>query len=198
MKIDARYLKKLSSEEINSLPLAAYEGPIHVVDNQRDALLAVNSLRGHRALGFDTEKRPSFKKGQVYQPSLLQLSQPDAVYIFQLKLTGLPKELLNLFERKDIIKAGVAVGRDIHELREMKAFEPAGFIDLGDKAREAGLQHHGLRGLAAILLGSRVSKSARLTNWSKKELPEKALIYAATDAWLGLCLYGRMKKLRML
>lgn len=194
MNLQAKYKQKLSKEEINALPLASYGGPIHLVTSKKDAILAVNQLRKHRLLGFDTEKRPSFRKGQAFDPSLLQLAHPKAVYLFQLKQTGLPSELLKLLSRDDIVKAGVAVGRDIKELQHMKAFDAAGFIDLGDKAREAGLQHHGLRGLSALLLDMRISKSAKLTNWARKDLPEQALLYAATDAWIGLKLYEKMKE----
>ncbi len=195
MTLDSKYKHKMQSSDINALPLASFDGPIHLINTPRDAVVALNELRKHRVLGFDTEKRPAFRKGQVFDPSLLQLAHADAAYIFQLKATGMPKELLKLLSRTDVTKAGVAVGRDIKELQDMEPFEAGGFIDLGDKARDAGLQHHGLRGLSALLLGMRISKSAKLTNWSKKDLPQQALLYAATDAWIGLRLYEKMKAL---
>lgn len=185
--------RKLSKEEINALPLISYDGPIHLIDTKKDALIAAKKLQGERILGFDTEKRPSFRKGEAYPPSLLQLADADAVYIFQLQLTGVPPELLTLLTDKNTVKAGVAVSRDIQELQDMKQFTPAGFTDLGDRARDAGIKHHGLRGLAAVLLGGRISKGAKLTNWSRTDLSKAALTYAATDAWIGRCLYQVMK-----
>ena len=192
--IDSCYTRKLDKEEINALPLLAYKGEIKLCANPKDAALAVNVLRKCRLLGFDTEKRPAFKKGQVFDPSRLQLAGDKGVYLFQLAQTGLPSGLIKILCRHDIVKAGVAVARDIRELQAMTNFEPAGFVDLGDKAREAGLQHHGLRGLTAVLLNGRLSKGARLTNWAKANLSEKALRYAATDAWVGLKLYRKMRE----
>lgn len=189
---EPQYKRKLNKEQINELPLLSYDGPIHLISTRKDALLAAHELSRERILGFDTEKRPSFRKGEVYQPSLLQLASADAVFIFQIKLTGLPSELLKLLSQEAAVKAGVAVSRDIQELQEVKAFIAKGFIDLGNKARDAGIKHHGLRGLTAVLLGGRISKGAKLTNWSRTELPEQALKYAATDAWIGRCLYQTM------
>ena len=62
-------------------------------------------------------------------------------------------------------------------------------MDIGDAARDAGLPHHGLRGLAARVLDRRISKSAQRTNWASFPLTEKQIAYAATDAWLGRELY---------
>ncbi len=190
--IEQQYTRKLTKDQINELPLLSYDGPIHLVNTPKDAILAANELSKEPILGFDTEKRPAFRKGQVYQPSLLQLANADAVFLFQLKLTGLPAEVLHLLTHKQTVKAGVAVRRDVQELQEMKPFEDEGFVDLGHKGKDAGLRHHGLRGLAAVLLGGRISKGAKLTNWARIDLPEQALKYAATDAWVGRALYQAM------
>jgi ribonuclease D len=186
--------RKLSKEEINSLERQVYDGPIHVIQSRRDMLRAVGRLGQERLLGFDTETRPSFKKGVLHSPALIQLAGGDAVYIFQLRHLGLQAELLQIFANPRIIKAGVAIGRDIKDLRALAEFESHGFVDLGVSARKHGMQHHGLRGLAALLLGCRISKGARLTNWDRTKLGKSALVYAATDAWIGRRLYQVMKK----
>jgi len=186
--------RKLTDEEINTLKQFIYEGPIHLVKTHKDTLAAVNVLAKETLLGFDIEKRPAFKKGVTYPPALLQLAGHDAVYIFQLHHTGLPAELTSLLSNPHIIKAGIAVARDIQELRELSEFQPEGFVDLGISAKNSGIQHHGLRGLAALMLEYRVSKSAKLTNWEKENLPAHALQYAATDAWMGMMIYKAMKK----
>jgi len=186
--------RKLTDEEINSLEQTIYEGPIKVINTHRDMLKAANELRNEKLLGFDTEKRPAFKKGVTYPPALIQLGGHDCVYIFQLTHVKLSREVTDILANPRIIKAGVAIGRDIKELRELSEFQPAGFVDLGICAANCGIQHHGLRGLAAILLGCRISKRAKLTNWAKPTLPDFALQYAATDAWIGRRIYKAMDK----
>jgi hypothetical protein len=116
------------------------------------------------------------------------------VYLFQLLALGLPRELAALLADPHIVKAGVAIGRDLQELRDLSEFHPRNCVDLGVCAMKGGLQHHGLRGLAALLLGCRISKSAQTTNWARPELPEKALRYAATDAWMSRRIYEALKR----
>jgi len=186
--------RRLSPEDINRLAIAAYRGAIHVIGTRAQMLAAGKALRRETLLGFDTEKRPSFRKGESHPPALIQLAGRDAVYLFQLHALGFPRELADLLADPRIVKAGVATGRDIQELRELAEFQPRGFVDLGACAKRSGIQHHGLRGLAALLLGCRISKGAQLTNWEHSDLPERALQYAATDAWISRRIYEALKE----
>jgi ribonuclease D len=77
-------------------------------------------------------------------------------------------------------------------LKKLTAFEPAGFVELATHAKQAHIKNLGLRGLAALLLGFRVSKREQTSNWAKNELTESQLRYAATDAWLGREIYLHM------
>lgn len=186
--------RKFTKAEINELKIISYTGPIHMIRSHRGMVHAVNELRGEKLLGFDTETRPSFKKGVSYHPSLLQIAGANDVYIFRLPDLGKPEQLFELLADPQITKTGVAVGRDIVELKQILKFDPEGFIDLGTCAREHELHHHGLRGLAALFLKRRISKGAQLTNWAQPRLSKKALVYAATDAWIGRKIYNAMKK----
>ena len=98
------------------------------------------------------------------------------------------------FDNKKITKSGVSVDRDLIELMFLAPFDPCSFIDLGDVARDKGIPHHGLRGLAAMFLGSRISKSARTSDWGRDRLSRAQISYAATDAWVGLELFKRFEK----
>ena len=187
--------RKLSPDEINRLELASYRGPVHVVHTPDQVLAAVAALRHETVLGFDTETRPSFKKGESHPPALMQLAGESAVYVFQLHAIGLPVELAQVLSDPRITKAGVAIARDLRELRTLTEFEPHGFVDVGTCAAKSGVQHHGLRGLAALLLGCRISKSAQLTNWERADLPPPALRYAATDAWISRRIYEALRDL---
>ena len=189
---------KLSKTEINSLPLRYYNGPIRIIQTAEQAKDASTILIKEKLLGFDTETRPAFNKGQSYLPSLLQLAGTKVVYLFQLSKCGLPDSITNLLSNVNIIKSGVAIDQDLIELQQILNFKPGGFIDLGDIARSNGLPHHGLRGLAAFLLNFRISKSVRTSNWSANQLTKKQIRYAATDAWLGRELYLKYKQINVI
>ena len=189
---------KLSKTEINSLPLRYYNGPIHIIQTTEQAKNACSILIKEKVLGFDTETRPAFTKGQYYLPSLLQMAGTKVVYLFQLSKCGLTDSIINLLSNDDIIKSGVAINQDLIELQQIINFYPAGFIDLGDIARSKGLPHDGLRGLAAYLLNFRISKSGRTSNWSANQLTKKQIKYAATDAWLGRELYLKYKQINVI
>ena len=189
---------KLSKTEINSLPLRYYNGAIRIIQTAEQAKDACAILIKEKVLGFDTETRPAFNKGQSYLPSLLQLAGTKVVYLFQLSQCGLTDKIIFLLSNVNIIKSGVAINQDLTELQQILNFEPAGFVDLGDIAKSKGLPHHGLRGLAAYLLKFRISKSARTSNWSANQLTKKQIKYAATDAWVGRELYLKYKQIKVI
>jgi len=156
---------------------------------------AVRELEKETLLGFDTETRPTFRADQSYPPAVLQLAGKRAVYVFQLRHCGLPKSVRRLLANPEIVKAGVALDRDIKELRKLARFKPAGFVDVGELARQAGCQNHGIRGLATLLLGFRVSKKCQTSNWAQRTLTRAQIEYAATDAWVGRKLYQKLQEL---
>jgi ribonuclease D len=185
-----QYQRKFDGEEINGLPLGGFEGEIRMVTDLRASAAAVRSLGREKVLGFDTETRPSFRKGKIYDPSLVQLAGSRRVYIFQLsRLPRFPQGLADLLAAPEIVKAGVSVRDDVLGLKRLHDFTDAGFMDLGDLARKVEIPTHGLRNLAANLLGLRISKSARCTNWARTDLSSKQVRYAATDAWISRELY---------
>lgn len=188
----------ITKAEINELPMGRYEGPIHLIRTPEDADAAAKKLKKEKLLGFDTETRPAFRKGESYLPSLLQLSTANEVYLFQLKQTGFTKNLRKILADKKIIKAGVSIKDDIKELRQLTDFEPAGFIELADCAKKAKIKNLGLRGMGALLLGFRISKKEQVSNWAKAELTESQRTYAATDAWLGREIHLRLDELGLI
>ena len=188
--------ERMQKDEINERPIRRYEGKIHLVRSSSELPEAVSRLEKESILGFDTETRPAYRKGESYPPALLQLAGENEVFIFQLRFTGLPRPLLEILANPNIIKAGVSLNYDIRELRNLAQFEPGGFVDIGELAKKNGIQNHGLRGLAAVLLGFRISKSAKTTNWDRSELMQGQILYAATDAWVGRELYKEMQKIQ--
>ncbi|MEA2115805.1 MAG: 3'-5' exonuclease [Thermodesulfobacteriota bacterium] len=187
--------RRMTKEEINNCPIRKWNGPVHIIRSSERMTHAVEHLRREAILGFDTETRPAFKKGQKYLPSLLQLAGENSVYLFQLKHLGLQEPLIKILADPAVIKAGVSLAHDLRELKKLTLFTQAGFVGLGKMSKEKGIQNHGLRGLAAVVLGLRISKSAQTTNWAKDELTQSQIRYAATDAWVGRELYLKLTQI---
>lgn len=184
--------RRMSKEEINACPMRQWTGPVHVVRTRDELATSVDRLAGHSLLGFDTETRPAYTVGESYLPSLLQLASAEEVFIFQLKPLGLAQPLCEILADPAIVKAGVSLNDDIRALNKLSPFTAAGFVDLGHRAKQAEIKNHGLRGMAAVLLGFRIAKGAQTSNWAKDVLTPQQIRYAATDAWVGRELYLAM------
>ncbi len=179
----------ISKSEINNLPVKAYTGSVHLIDSDKKMVASSEALRGEKVLGFDTETRPAFKKGESYAPSLVQIAASDRVYVFQLRHITEHKLLIDILADKKVLKAGVAVDDDIKKLNDISAFRPAGFVELAKLAAGAGIKNAGIRGLAALLFDFRISKGKQCSRWDAKTLTPAQITYAATDAWVCRDLY---------
>lgn len=186
---------RLSKEEIRARPIRRYEGPIHLIQRSEQIEAAVGALKKEKVLGFDTETRPTFRSGESYLPAVLQLVGEHAAYVFQLRRCRFSQALRRLLANPRIVKAGVAWDRDVLELKKLAPFKPAGFVDVGELARQAGCRNHGLSGLTALLLDFRMSKKSQLSNWDQETLTPAQITYAATDAWAGRELYHKLQQL---
>jgi len=186
---------RMTKEQIIAHPLRKYQGRIHVIRRSEEIEPAVGQLEKETVLGFDTETRPTFRAGQSYPPAVLQLAAEQAAYVFQLQHCRLSEALCRLLANPHITKVGVAWDRDVQELKKLASFTPAGFVDLGELAQQAGCPHRGLRGLAAQLLGFRVSKRSQTSNWAQATLTRAQIEYAATDAWVARELYQKLQLL---
>ena len=190
------YKFSITSEELNLLPLKTFEGKVSVITDAEKLEKVKLEIEKHEIIGFDTETRPSFKRGQIYKVALLQLAVPNKVFLIRLHHTGLPDEIISIFENPQIVKAGVAIHDDIKSLQKVNKFTPASFVELSTLARSSGLQVESVKKLAGLLLGIRISKSAQTSNWEAPTLTEKQIDYAATDAWVCLEIYSRLQKVK--
>ena len=181
--------KKFSKNEINSLSQIQFDGDVEVLSSNDNVQAAVNYLMNYDLIGFDTETKPTFVKGPLNPPSIMQLACIDKVYIFQLDNESLYKKLFPILSNENITKCGVSVDRDLIELMYLSPFDPLSFVDLGNIARDNDVPHHGLRGLVAMFLKHRISKGAQISDWSKTVLSPSQITYAATDAWISLKLF---------
>ncbi len=186
----------ISNEELDLLPLSMFEGKIHLVQSVEQITAAVDYLKKQPILGFDTETRPSFKKGQIHPVALLQLSTSDEAFLFRVNHIGISPGLVKVLSSPAILKIGAAIHDDIKVLQRIAPFKPNGFIDLQDMAKTYRIENLSLKKLAGIVMGVRISKSQRLTNWEATILTEQQQIYAATDAWIAHEIYVRLSRLK--
>ena len=187
-----KYQENISVEELSECELSWFKGEIVLIEELKTFYEVFPRLLGEELLGFDTETKPTFKKGRKNKVSLIQLSTESLACLFRINNLGLPDELINLLSDPGVIKAGVAVHDDIRFLKGVKKFEPSGFVDLQSFVKDFGIQSSGLKKLAAIVLGFRISKRQQVTDWEAIQLTEAQEIYAATDAWVCHQIYSKL------
>ena len=190
--------RTIPHDELMRLPVVRYHGPIRSVANATDLHRALNEIRSERVIGFDTETRPTFRKGQLHAPSLVQIATSHAVHLFQLSRLDCSQTLAEVFSNAQIIKAGIALARDFSELQKLFPFTPANVVDLGEIAKRRGVEQTGLRNLAGLFLAGRITKGPQTSNWARANLSPSQVCYAATDAWACRELYLRFESLGML
>jgi len=185
---------KITKEEVNALPVVIFEGEITLVDDLSKVYSAIQELRKNTIVGIDTETKPSFTRGTHHKVSLVQISSLDHCFLFRLNLIDFPAALAEFLSDKEVLKIGLSLRDDLIGLNKRHTFKPAGFIDIQTIAKNYGIMELSLQKIYAILFGSKISKSQRLTNWENAELSEQQLRYAATDAWASLKIYLQLLK----
>jgi ribonuclease D len=187
-----KYQENITAEQLAEYELSWFKGEIVLVDNLKTFHEVFPRLLRSDLLGFDTETRPTFRKGRKNSVSLIQLSTGDLACLFRINKIGIPDELVRLLSDPSVIKAGVAVHDDIRFLKGVKKFSPGGFTDLQNFVKDYGIQSSGLKKLAAIVLGFRISKRQQVTDWEAEVLTEAQQVYAATDAWVCYQIYRKL------
>jgi ribonuclease D len=198
MGLAFEFLRNISKEEVSSLPIRRYEGEIVLVEDERALGLAAEDIHAQQVVGFDTETRPAFRVGESHLPALAQVATARAVYLFPLQRLNCAAVLAPLLAAQHIVKAGISLADDLKKLKQLVAFEEAAILDLGHVARRHGLKQTGLRNLTGLLLGTRIPKGAKTTNWAARQLSPQQITYAATDAWACRALYLRFEELALL
>lgn len=175
------------------MPVLKYHGPITVVDTLQLAKDALTELSTERVVGFDTETRPSFRKGCVHKVALMQISTATRSFLFRLNKIGICDDLKHFLENPTILKIGLSLHDDFNVLRRSGEISPAGFIDLQEMVKKYDISDISLQKIYAIIFGERISKGQRLTNWEAPELTDAQQEYAAIDAWACLKIYNYLK-----
>jgi ribonuclease D len=188
-------VRAISREEIARLPIRRYEGEVCLAATPGGLERALADIRQESVIGFDTETRPAFRKGESHLPCLVQAATARRVYLFQLRQFDVFQILAELLAQPRTVKVGVALANDLRPLRQLFPFKEQNVLDLGLVARRCSLNQTGLRNLAGIFLGFRIPKGARTSNWAAPKLSAAQISYAATDAWACRELFLRFQSL---
>jgi ribonuclease D len=190
--------RAITREELLALPIRRYDGEVSLVTTAADLERATEEIRAESVVGFDTETRPAFKKGESYLPCLIQIATARRVHVFHLSRLDCSGATAELLSSPAIVKTGIGLKYDLGQLKRLFPFDAAAVVDLGEVAKRHGLRQSGVRNLAGLFLGFRVSKGAQTTNWAAPRLSEQQIRYAATDAWACREIHLRFADLAML
>lgn len=184
----------ISKEQLSGLPTVVFPGQITVVDTVEAANEALSVLRKESVVGFDTETKPSFRKGQSNSVALIQVSTLDRCYLFRLKKLGFIDGLREFMEDSSVKKIGLSLHDDFHVLHRGAEFNPDGFVDLQSLVKEYGISDISLQKIYGIIFNERISKSQRLSNWEAACLTASQQSYASIDAWACLRIYNYLRR----
>jgi ribonuclease D len=194
------------SEAEDALP--PYEGitlaDVRLVRTRQDADGALAALLASDVIGFDTESKPTFQKGeQSTGPHLVQLATDEHAYLFQIgtlkprapdAVSDIPPGvdvLRAVLESPSILKVGFGLGDDLRRLRAKLGIETCNVLDLSTALRRGERNALGAKTAVARFFGKRLQKSRKITttNWALPRLSDKQILYAADDAHVALRIY---------
>lgn len=181
--------------ETKLLPEFAYLGldKIIVPKTAEDFAAAILHLTAEKCVGFDTESRPTFEKGEESDgPHVVQFASESCAYIFQMCNPESHNPLLYLLSSDEIVKIGFDLGSDRKLMLKKFGVLPRNLLDLRAAFKQQGYRNTvGIRAAVAIVFNEKFHKSKRLTmsNWGTPTLTDSQLLYAANDAYAALRVY---------
>lgn len=184
--------------------LPPYDGitmaSVRMVRSEQDAAEALAALSSTDVLGFDTESKPTFLKGeQSTGPHLVQLATDEVAYLFQIGARpagdGSVDVLKAVLESKAILKVGFGLKDDILRLQVKLGIDAVNVLDLSNALRKGERNSLGAKTAVARFFGQKLQKSKKITttNWSLPRLSDKQILYAADDAHVALRVYRRWR-----
>ena len=175
---------------------------VRMVKSERDCAEALSALLAMNVLGFDTESKPTFLKGEASTgPHLVQLATDDVAYLFQIgtapALAAPTLAVLKaVLESAHILKVGFGLQDDVKRLRAKLGIETGNVLDLANALRKNERNTLGAKSAVARFFGQALQKSKKITttNWALPRLSEKQILYAADDAHVALKIYRRWQR----
>ena len=191
-----------SKEQIQALPVFQNlpMQQIHLINSIEQCLALEQELKSCALLGFDTESKPTFAKGEVSTgPHLIQLASHDTAYLFQINPQIL-EFLKPVFENRDQVKVGFGLKNDAHLFRK-KGIELNSVIELSKCFSAFGFSNPmGLKNAMALLFQVNFPKSKKIStsNWARKILTPHQIQYAAADAYAPVLVFEELLGLGLL
>lgn len=151
-------------------------------------------------IGFDTESKPTFLKGEVSTgPHLVQFAIETQAYLFPVSLMSCHAALKTILGSSHVMKVGFGLGNDRSILKSRLGIEVNNLIDMGEVLRGPG--HRGTVGAkvaVAHFFGQKFQKSKRVgtSNWANPRLSDQQLLYAANDAQVALRVYQAWRQVQ--
>lgn len=192
--------QEIQAADPSTLPL--YQGiPLHQVLQVRtpaDEAKALQALMACDAIGFDTESKPTFRKGEVSTgPHLIQLATDEAAFLFSVRQGPASQTLRTVLESPQVLKAGFGLRDDLRRLKSKLGIDLANVLDLAVALRQNKRADVGAKAAVARFFGQRMQKSKKIstTDWSRPQLSDPQLLYAANDAHVALRIYRAWRAL---
>ena len=181
--------------------LALFDGleieRVFVVTNERQAGIALDELMNARAVGFDTESKPTFLKGQKSEgPHVLQFATLEKAFIFQAHFVESHPVIIEALKSAELTKIGFGLGGDLHQISSRFGIRPASIVDLDRSFKKLGYRNSiGAKTAVAMLFNRKLQKSKSVTtsNWAARDLSERQLLYAANDAYAAIRIFHALR-----
>ncbi len=183
----------ITNDHIRELPLLTFDGDIHVIDEEAEMNEALDVLSREPNIGFDTEKKPTFHKGEYNPVAIIQMATLHEAFLFRMNKLDKHKPLFDFMETSATTKLGISIHDDLKDLNKIQKFHSTSFLDINTIAKDLGVEHMGVKKLAAIFLNHRISKSQQTSNWENDILTPGQQKYAATDAWICLRIHQELQ-----
>ena len=182
--------------------LAEFEGlgmeDVFLVTSGRQAGMALEELMMARIVGFDTESKPTFRKGQKSEgPHVLQFATLEKAFIFQARFVESHPVIIELLESPELTKIGFGLGGDLRQIAHRFGVQPSGIVDLDRSFRQLGYRNAvGAKSAVAMFFNRKLlkSKSVTTSNWAARELSERQLLYAANDAYAAIRIFHALQE----
>ncbi len=189
--------KNIDKKEIAGMPKVIFSGNIIVIDTYEEASRAIMALSKECIVGFDTETKPSFKRGIINKIALIQFATEYNAYLIRLNKIGLPDFITDFLANPAVVKVGLSIRDDFLSIAKRSEISPEGFVELQDYVEQFGIKEKSLQRIYALLFGERISKNQRLSNWENETLTAAQKNYASIDAWACQKIFRYLEDLKI-
>ena len=152
-----------------------------------DRAAAWADLAAQRFIGFDTESKPTFSKGEVSGgPDVVQFATGTAAYVLQMHDADNIELVREVLAARNVVKAGFDLRSDQKQLMHRLGTYAQPLLDLDFVFSGRGYPRSiGVKAAIALLFNRRLLKSKRVTtsNWANPTLETRQILYAANDAY---------------